>query len=352
VTRSDITQPQHLILCVEDERNLRANIVEELEDAGYAVLEADDGQSALEILAEAQPDLILCDITMPRMGGFELLRSLRTMRPDLADVPFVFLTALSDRLAVIEGRTAGADDYLPKPVDFDLLLATIRSRMQQVSRIRSNLTAAAEHRRQAEVQGVLQKGLDAMATTFDHLALGVALFDANKVLLRQNRQASALFGDCITYSNGRLAARSVAHSNQLRQALDAAVNEGRNSDPIMIGQEHRHLLLVQFIALERGATSGASAAMFLIDSGAPPHVSEAQTARLFALTPTEARVATAIAKGLRTDEIAGDMGVTGTTLAFHMRNIFRKVGVTRQQDLMAVILRSALISGATPAAAS
>jgi DNA-binding NarL/FixJ family response regulator len=332
-----------LILCVEDEPHLRGNIVEELVDAGYNVIEAEDGAAALEMLQEHQPELILCDITMPRMGGYELLRSYRMTGAGAADVPFVFLTALSDRVAVIEGRTAGADDYLAKPVDFDLLLAIIRTRLEQVSRIRSTVHSAAELQRRSEIETVLEHSLDALATTLEHISLGVALFDAGKTMVRKNRQAEAILGDAVTYTNGRLAAESTTHSNQLRQALDDAVTHGRNSELITITQDNRHPLLIQFIALGGASNQGAAAAMFLIDSGERPEVSETLTAHLFALTPTEARVAAAIAKGMRTDEIARDMGVSSTTLAFHMRNIFRKVGVTRQQDLMAVILRSALV---------
>jgi len=83
--------------------------------------------------------------------------------------------------------------------------------------------------------------------------------------------------------------------------------------------------------------------MLLLDTSAPPVISEEQTGKLFALTPTEARVAAAIARGLRTEEIALDMGISATTLAFHMRNIFRKAGVRRQQDLVGLIFRSALL---------
>lgn len=343
MTRSDTAQ--HLILCVEDERRLRSNIVEELVDAGYCVIEADDGHAALELLADQRPDLILCDITMPRMGGYELLRRVRASGPDLADVPFLFLTALSDRLAVIEGKTAGADDYLPKPIDFDLMLATVRSRLNQVVRIRASLVSSTQSQHLAEIDAVLRKGLHDLTTTLEHIALGVVLFDAHKSMLHHNRQAAAILGTEIGFANGRLTAGSATQSNQLRKALDAAVN-GQSSDFIAVSQDRPHPLLVQFIALNKIGPAGASAAMFMIDTGAPPPVSEALATRLFNLTPTEARVAAAIARGQRTDEIARDMGISGTTLAFHMRNVFRKAGVGRQQDLMAVLFRSSVLAGA------
>ena len=334
----------HLILCVEDEPQLRANIVEELADAGYAVIEADDGQAALELLADQRPDLILCDITMPRMGGYELLKRVRASRAELANVPFLFLTALSDRLAVIEGKTAGADDYLSKPIDFDLLLATVRSRLDQVVRNRASHNSTAESQRVAAVDAMLRKGLDDLTTTLEHIALGVVLFDAHKTVLHQNGRAAAMLGTWISFANGRLAAQSTAQSSELRNALDAAVSSGRNSDLIAVSHDNPHPLLVQFIALNKTQPAGACAAMFLIDTGAPAPVSEALASKLFNLTRTEARVAAAIARGLRTDEIAQQLEISATTLAFHMRNIFRKAGVGRQQDLMAVMFRSSVLA--------
>jgi len=335
---------EFLILCVEDEPSLLRNIIEEILDAGFRALGAEDGAAALALLADHAPDLILCDITMPRMGGFELLRAVRASGSRLANVPFVFLTALSDRLAVIEGKTAGADDYLAKPIDFDLMLATIRARLDQVVRIEAGLSASADVRRKAELDAAAERSLDDLARTLDHVTLGAVLFDARREILRKNGQAEAVLGGLLTHANGRLSAQNTQVSNQLRTALDAAIERGENSDLIAISEEGRYPLLVQFVALAQG--SGASAAMLLLDTHAPPAISEQLAAKLFALTPTEARVAAAIARGLRTEEIASDMGVTATTLAFHMRNIFRKAGVSRQQDLMALIFRSALLGKA------
>src|SRR5690606_3954180 len=104
------------ILCVEDEHRLRQDIVDELVIAGYDAMAAADGREALTLLDAQRPDLILCDISMPRLDGFGFLETIRQTRPDLDDVPVVFLTALGGRDHVINGRRAGADDYLVKPI--------------------------------------------------------------------------------------------------------------------------------------------------------------------------------------------------------------------------------------------
>lgn len=124
------------ILCIEDEPHLREAVAEELEDAGYAVCHAGDGMQGLDMILEHEPDLVLCDITMPRKNGHQLLRTIREKYPVFAEMPFIFLSALADREHVLAGLKNGADGYLTKPVDFEILLATIRSSLQQMERIK------------------------------------------------------------------------------------------------------------------------------------------------------------------------------------------------------------------------
>lgn len=116
-----------LVLCAEDHDELRRDLCDELREAGYRVVEACDGEEALAHL-KATPDVILCDITMPGLNGYALLEQVRNGFPELADTPFIFLTALSDRFDIIEGKRLGADDYLVKPIDYDLLLVTLEAR--------------------------------------------------------------------------------------------------------------------------------------------------------------------------------------------------------------------------------
>lgn len=123
------------ILCIEDEDALREDIVEELRDAGYRTIEAPDGQAGFAMILEQRPDLVLCDVNMPHMNGYELLTALRDAHPEFDDTPFVFLSALADRKDIIAGKKLGADDYLTKPVDFELLQVTVESRLRQIVRL-------------------------------------------------------------------------------------------------------------------------------------------------------------------------------------------------------------------------
>ena len=107
------------ILCIEDDRETVGLIAEELADRGFDVSVAYGGQEGLMAIMKATPDLILCDVSMPAMTGFEVLERLNEIAPRLGRIPFVFLSALTDRENELKGRRLGADDYVTKPIDFD-----------------------------------------------------------------------------------------------------------------------------------------------------------------------------------------------------------------------------------------
>ena len=127
-------QTQRKILCIEDDRETAALIAEELIDRGYAVTVAHDGREGLAAILKIMPDLVLSDISMPLMSGFELLERLIELAPRFAKMPFVFLTALTDRENELKGRQLGADDYVTKPIDFDVLETIIAARLAGVAR--------------------------------------------------------------------------------------------------------------------------------------------------------------------------------------------------------------------------
>jgi DNA-binding NarL/FixJ family response regulator len=122
------------ILCIEDDRESAALIAEELADRDFEVDIAHDGQAGFVAILKDKPDLVLCDISMPIMSGFEVLERLTEIAPRLGHMPFVFLTALTDRDHELEGRRLGADDYVTKPIDFDVLATIINARLAGVAR--------------------------------------------------------------------------------------------------------------------------------------------------------------------------------------------------------------------------
>jgi DNA-binding response OmpR family regulator len=129
-----MSEPQRKILCIEDDRETAALIAEELVDRGYAVTVAHDGRDGLAAILKTLPDLVLSDISMPMMSGFELLERLIALAPRFAKMPFIFLTALTDRDNELRGRQLGADDYVTKPIDFEVLETIIEARLAGVAR--------------------------------------------------------------------------------------------------------------------------------------------------------------------------------------------------------------------------
>ena len=102
------------VLVAEDEKDIRRLVVFTLERAGYEVLEAGDGREALRLATENLPHLILLDVMMPFMNGYEVCRKLRDI-PELKNTPIVLLSAKAQNYEIGEGLRAGATDYLVKP---------------------------------------------------------------------------------------------------------------------------------------------------------------------------------------------------------------------------------------------
>jgi DNA-binding response OmpR family regulator len=119
------------ILVLDDEDDLREVITEELNDVGHTPVDFAGGQAALDYLANEPIDLILSDITMPEMTGYQFFRAVKEQFPQHTDTPFIFMTALSDRSNELKGLRLGADDYITKPIDFDLMLLRVEGHLRR-----------------------------------------------------------------------------------------------------------------------------------------------------------------------------------------------------------------------------
>ena len=116
------------ILAVEDDERIRSAVKLALEDEGWTVDEAESGEEAIEKFQSSNPDVVLIDIMLPGMDGFELCRTLRRT----SDVPVVMVTARNDTHDVVAGLEAGADDYLTKPFAPKELSARIRALLRRI----------------------------------------------------------------------------------------------------------------------------------------------------------------------------------------------------------------------------
>jgi CRP-like cAMP-binding protein/CheY-like chemotaxis protein len=118
------------ILIIEDNTDIRENIIEILELAGYVLYNADNGINGVELALEHCPDLILCDIMMPELDGYGVLHMLNK-HIETSSIPFIFLTAKAEHVDQRKGMDLGADDYLTKPFNGLELLNSVESRLKK-----------------------------------------------------------------------------------------------------------------------------------------------------------------------------------------------------------------------------
>src|SRR5690554_6648831 len=118
------------LLVIDDNVSIRENIQAMLEMAGYNVKTAANGEKGVALAEMMMPDIILCDIVMPGMDGFDVLRKVRNNNR-IGTTPFIFLSALNEKQEIRKGMNVGADDYLTKPFEEAELIEAIESRLQR-----------------------------------------------------------------------------------------------------------------------------------------------------------------------------------------------------------------------------
>ena len=153
------------ILIIEDQPDVRENIEAILELEDYETLIAENGEMGIEMAKNHQPDLILCDVMMPKLDGFGVVQALR-QNPITSTIPLIFLTAKVDRLSLRQGMDLGADDYLTKPFTLDELINAVKARLskqtliqkdvnQELDKFRSNITRSLPHELLTPLNGIL-----------------------------------------------------------------------------------------------------------------------------------------------------------------------------------------------------
>jgi putative two-component system response regulator len=144
-----------IILIVEDNDMLRDGLREMLAYEGFNVLSARNGEEALQQMTIRSPELIVSDVSMPVMNGYDFYSTVRT-HPEWTAIPFIFLTARTEPSDVLTGRNLGVDDYLTKPISREELVSTIRSRLNRSRQIQM-----------AQLQQAYQASLTALANSIE-----------------------------------------------------------------------------------------------------------------------------------------------------------------------------------------
>ena len=151
------------ILIIEDIADVRKNTAQLLAIAGYKTFTANNGKNGLLSAKKYKPDLILCDIIMPQLDGYGVLRALENI-PEMTGTPFVFITANAKKSDFRKGMDLGADDYLTKPFSGDDLLRIVAARLKKNNQLKESLTKPENNRNEFETTKMQHN----ISTLLDH----------------------------------------------------------------------------------------------------------------------------------------------------------------------------------------
>jgi DNA-binding response OmpR family regulator/DNA-binding CsgD family transcriptional regulator len=299
-----LTDRRDAVLVVDDAPENLSLLTDTLDQAGYTVLIAIDGETALELVNQITPDLVLMDAIMPGIGGFETCRRLKREKL-LSDLPVIFMTGLSETEHVLEGLSSGGVDYVTKPIELDQLLARIRVHL-------GNARAAYESR--------------------------AALDASGRFLLASNRAGQVLW--C---------------TPRVRQLLSGAFVESGAPVPVVPSA-----VIERLLALRRSARGHARTQMVLggrqfecslLSSLGPDELlfrlsetgtlgdDQAILRQSFGLTGREAEVLLWISRGKANRDIGEILEISPRTVNKHLEQVFIKLGVENRAAAAGVAIR-------------
>jgi DNA-binding NarL/FixJ family response regulator len=304
-----ITDPKKrdVALVVDDSPETLRMLTDALDGAGMTVMVALDGASALRIVDQITPDIVLMDAVMPGMDGFETCRRLKR-DADLDNVPIIFMTGLSETEHIVRGLEAGGVDYVTKPIAIEEMLARIRVHLAN-----ARLTQSA--RAALDVSGRYLLAVD----------------DAGKIKWA-TPQAQKLLADTLAVD----ADDDFVLPDPIPQWLDQAAQRGKAGSKAaatasLLGNEQLRLQYVGKLGPNEFLLRLAK------DSGADP---PAEFASELGLTTRESEVLSWLAKGKTNRDIAQILGLSPRTVDKHLEQIYSKLGVENRTAAAAIAVNA------------
>lgn len=175
------------ILIIEDNKDVRENTADILELANYEVCTAENGKKGLELAKNANPDIILCDIMMPELNGYDVLDHL-SKDEKTSSTPFIFLTAKTERADVRKGMSLGADDYLTKPFDESELLEAVATRLKKHSFLKKEFSKNIKGINQFLDEVASHKGMERLS-----IDRSITIYKKRETLFMQGEAAHTLY---------------------------------------------------------------------------------------------------------------------------------------------------------------
>lgn len=315
--------PRTLLVIDDNPVNLKV-AVSHLQGYGLEVLTARDGEAGIRRARLAHPDLILLDVNMPGLDGFETCRRLQAI-PDTSDIPVVFMTARTDTQDKVQGFRAGGVDYVTKPIEPQELLARVQAQLQlRALRLRLADANADLERRVEERTAALHRELadrDRRAGENERLLA---------VLQEQNTQLRELTARWVDERRNRdRGLASDLHSRVTERLSLVKLHLDRVDATLPEGDAKQHLAQAQ--ELLAPALEGAAVIHGNLEGRAD--------APLVQLSAREREVLRGIAQGKSNKELAADLDVARTTVSTYRSRILEKLGVTDTASLIRVAVK-------------
>lgn len=305
-----------LVLIVDDVPDNLAVLHDALDESGYTVLVATNGEQALQRAAQAKPDIVLLDAVMPGLDGFEVARRLKS-DPATAHIPIIFMTGLTDTEHLVAALEAGGVDYVTKPIKPKEVLA----------RMNVHLQGARQARQQARLAGQARNALDAFGYASATVRWPEGRIIWQTVLARELLER---------YCGTKAPETPPVVLDWLRGHLPDAQHRGIEPPPLVIEQGRQRLSLR--LHQQTGHEEGGDEWLIIMREASDTAVIEAMSLSL-KLTPREAEVLYWVVKGKTNRDIGEIIGSSPATAKKHLERVYVKLGVETRTAAAGVAIK-------------
>lgn len=320
------------ILIIEDDPVLRENTAEFIRGEGYKVFVAEDGMKGIQAALAHIPDLILCDIAMPNMNGFEFYKTIQQIQIT-STIPLVYLSARTEKEDIRAGMQLGADDYITKPFDFMELLRVIKIRL-------------------AKHQAIAKFYDEKFYALIDNPSVGVFIYQDNEFILYNSKLASLFgytFGEFATLNFNDLIDASWNTKPKILNEIDRSLKDIKNTISLQftaIDKDRKKVTVDLYgsVLLYKGVPSLIGNISVLANpfSGVTSKIYEEKGQ--IKLSPRELKVLELICLGNTTSEISELLNLSNRTIETYRANLLIKTNCKNAAELIMYALRHRFVS--------
>ncbi len=318
------------ILLIEDDKTLRENTSDFLSEEGFRVLTAEDGLIGVQLAIKHLPDLILCDISMPNMNGYDFYKTIQQINAT-STIPLVFLTARTEKEDVRAGMQLGADDYITKPFDFSELLKVVKIRL-------------------AKQQRIIAVNDEKFYALIDNPQIGVYIYSNGKFIYNNSALAKVFGYDQEEFNN--LSLEEIiddGYRENVFTEINKCFNGIKNTIHTKFDAIHKTLDKVTVelygtVINYNGEASIIGNITSVNKDSDEQAISKKHTDNLEKLSRREQEVLELICKGYSTTDVATALFISQRTVDTHRANLLAKSGSKNIAELIMYAIRNRLIT--------